>query len=80
MWLINIFFISGQRPNLIEGCPEPIEQLMTQCWDKVPAERPSMAKVSIKTSNKNKPQTKYNISLFLGGGNYDSPLHILPRC
>lgn len=38
---------AGQRPHLIEGCPEPIEQLMTQCWHKVPAERPSMAKVTI---------------------------------
>ncbi|KAI5642079.1 protein tyrosine kinase domain-containing protein [Phthorimaea operculella] len=41
MWAVH----NGQRPNLIEGCPEPIEQLMTQCWRKVPAERPSMAKV-----------------------------------
>lgn len=41
MWAVH----TGQRPNLIEGCPEPIEQLMTQCWCKVPAERPSMAKV-----------------------------------
>ncbi|XP_038222627.1 mitogen-activated protein kinase kinase kinase 7-like [Zerene cesonia] len=41
MWAVH----TGQRPNLIEGCPEPIEQLMTQCWHKVPADRPSMAKV-----------------------------------
>ncbi|KOB74550.1 putative Mitogen-activated protein kinase kinase kinase 7 [Operophtera brumata] len=41
MWAVH----TGQRPNMIEGCPEPIEQLMTQCWHKVPAERPSMAKV-----------------------------------
>ncbi|CAH0588972.1 unnamed protein product [Chrysodeixis includens] len=41
MWAVH----TGQRPNLIEGCPEPIEHLMTQCWHKVPAERPSMAKV-----------------------------------
>ncbi|KAJ0174580.1 hypothetical protein K1T71_009688 [Dendrolimus kikuchii] len=41
MWAVH----TGQRPNLIEGCPEPIEQLMTQCWHKVPTERPSMAKV-----------------------------------
>ncbi|KAJ2945700.1 hypothetical protein O0L34_g541 [Tuta absoluta] len=41
MWAVH----NGQRPNLIEGCPEPIEQLMTHCWRKVPAERPSMAKV-----------------------------------
>ncbi|XP_059052627.1 mitogen-activated protein kinase kinase kinase 7 [Achroia grisella] len=41
MWAVH----TGQRPNLIEGCPKPIEQLMTQCWHKVPAERPSMAQV-----------------------------------
>ncbi|XP_026756151.2 mitogen-activated protein kinase kinase kinase 7-like [Galleria mellonella] len=41
MWAVH----TGQRPNLIEGCPRPIEQLMTQCWHKVPAERPSMAQV-----------------------------------
>ncbi|XP_047525956.1 mitogen-activated protein kinase kinase kinase 7 [Pieris napi] len=41
MWAVH----TGERPNLIEGCPEPIEQLMTQCWHKVPSERPSMAKV-----------------------------------
>ncbi|XP_045775097.1 mitogen-activated protein kinase kinase kinase 7-like [Maniola jurtina] len=41
MWAVH----TGQRPNLIEGCPEPIEQLMTQCWHKVPVERPSMAEV-----------------------------------
>lgn len=42
MWAVH----TGQRPNLIEGCPEPIEQLMTQCWHKIPAQRPSMAKVT----------------------------------
>ncbi|XP_047535163.1 mitogen-activated protein kinase kinase kinase 7-like [Vanessa atalanta] len=41
MWAVH----TGQRPVLIEGCPEPIEQLMTQCWHKIPAERPSMVKV-----------------------------------
>ncbi|CAK1555684.1 unnamed protein product [Leptosia nina] len=41
MWAVH----TGERPNLIEGCPEPIEQLMTQCWHKIPSERPSMAKV-----------------------------------
>ncbi|XP_063626070.1 mitogen-activated protein kinase kinase kinase 7-like [Cydia splendana] len=41
MWAVHL----GQRPNLIQGCPEPIEQLMTQCWHKKPVERPSMAKV-----------------------------------
>ncbi|CAG9112063.1 unnamed protein product [Plutella xylostella] len=41
MWAVH----NGQRPPLIEGCPPPLEQLMTQCWHKVPARRPSMNKV-----------------------------------
>ncbi|XP_053610521.1 mitogen-activated protein kinase kinase kinase 7 [Plodia interpunctella] len=41
MWAVH----TGRRPNLIEGCPKPIEKLMTQCWHKVPSERPSMAEV-----------------------------------
>ncbi|KAL0821858.1 hypothetical protein ABMA28_005262 [Loxostege sticticalis] len=41
MWAVH----TGRRPDLIEGCPEPIEQLMTQCWHKSPSERPSMAEV-----------------------------------
>lgn len=32
----------GNRPPLIEGCPRPIEDLMTSCWAKNPAERPGM--------------------------------------
>lgn len=38
MWAVH----TGQRPPLIEDCPAPIEQLMTQCWHKIPSERPSM--------------------------------------
>lgn len=34
--------IIGQRPALLEGCPKPIENLMTSCWNKEPAERPGM--------------------------------------
>ncbi|KAL4711526.1 hypothetical protein ACJJTC_000542, partial [Scirpophaga incertulas] len=41
MWAVH----TGRRPDLIEGCPEPIEQLMTQCWHKMPSMRPSMAEV-----------------------------------
>lgn len=35
----------GQRPNMIEGLPKPIENLMVQCWDPQPMHRPPMAEV-----------------------------------
>lgn len=38
LWTIH----KGNRPPLIEGCPKPIEDLMTSCWSKNAAERPSM--------------------------------------
>ncbi|XP_012253187.2 mitogen-activated protein kinase kinase kinase 7-like isoform X2 [Athalia rosae] len=41
MWAVHI----GQRPPLMEGCPKPIEDLMTRCWKKIPEERPSMDEV-----------------------------------
>ncbi|KAL0117825.1 hypothetical protein PUN28_008902 [Cardiocondyla obscurior] len=41
MWAVHV----GQRPPLIEGCPKPIEDLMTKCWQKAPEERPSMDEV-----------------------------------
>ncbi|XP_003689810.1 LOW QUALITY PROTEIN: mitogen-activated protein kinase kinase kinase 7 [Apis florea] len=41
MWAVHI----GQRPPLIEGCPKPLEDLMTRCWHKSPEERPSMDEV-----------------------------------
>lgn len=41
MWSVH----SGRRPPLIEGCPKPIEILMTSCWDKLPANRPPMKDV-----------------------------------
>ncbi|KYN15076.1 Mitogen-activated protein kinase kinase kinase 7 [Trachymyrmex cornetzi] len=41
MWAVHV----GQRPPLIEGCPRPIEDLMTRCWQKAPEERPSMDEV-----------------------------------
>lgn len=33
---------SGNRPPLLEGCPKPIEDLMTSCWVESLTERPSM--------------------------------------
>lgn len=41
MWCVH----KGQRPNLIEGLPRPIENLMVQCWDPSPINRPSMKEV-----------------------------------
>lgn len=41
MWNVH----KGNRPNLIEGCPKPIESLMVSCWDADPSVRPSMLEV-----------------------------------
>ncbi|XP_029170810.1 mitogen-activated protein kinase kinase kinase 7-like [Nylanderia fulva] len=41
MWAVHV----GQRPPLIEGCPKPLENLMTRCWQKIPEARPSMDEV-----------------------------------
>lgn len=41
MWAIH----TGKRPPLLDGCPKPIEQLMTSCWSKDPLARPSMDEV-----------------------------------
>uniref|UniRef100_A0A8C7L151 Mitogen-activated protein kinase kinase kinase 7 n=1 Tax=Oncorhynchus kisutch TaxID=8019 RepID=A0A8C7L151_ONCKI len=41
MWAVH----RGTRPPLIKDLPEPIEGLMTHCWDKDPAQRPSMEEV-----------------------------------
>ncbi|XP_063244382.1 mitogen-activated protein kinase kinase kinase 7-like isoform X2 [Bacillus rossius redtenbacheri] len=38
MWAVH----NGQRPPLINGCPPPLERLMTSCWAKEPSIRPSM--------------------------------------
>ena len=37
--------IPGQRPHKIEALPKPINQLMVQCWDPLPQNRPSMEEV-----------------------------------
>ncbi|XP_038134664.1 mitogen-activated protein kinase kinase kinase 7-like [Cyprinodon tularosa] len=41
MWAVH----RGTRPPLIKDLPEPIETLMTRCWDKEPSQRPSMSEV-----------------------------------
>uniref|UniRef100_A0A672J5I2 Mitogen-activated protein kinase kinase kinase 7 n=1 Tax=Salarias fasciatus TaxID=181472 RepID=A0A672J5I2_SALFA len=41
MWAVH----RGTRPPLIRDLPEPIETLMTRCWDKEPSQRPSMSEV-----------------------------------
>lgn len=41
MWSVH----TGHRPPLLEGCPAPVERLITTCWDQSPARRPSMEEV-----------------------------------
>lgn len=41
MWAVH----KGIRPPLIRNCPAIIENLMTQCWDQSPTNRPSMTEV-----------------------------------
>ncbi|XP_072314509.1 mitogen-activated protein kinase kinase kinase 7-like isoform X1 [Eucyclogobius newberryi] len=41
MWAVH----RGTRPPLIKDLPEPLETLMTRCWDKEPSLRPSMEEV-----------------------------------
>ncbi|XP_062701553.1 mitogen-activated protein kinase kinase kinase 7 [Aedes albopictus] len=41
MWKVH----QGSRPPLIEGCPKPIEQLIINCWNQEPKNRPSMQEV-----------------------------------
>uniref|UniRef100_A0A665WDW4 Mitogen-activated protein kinase kinase kinase 7 n=1 Tax=Echeneis naucrates TaxID=173247 RepID=A0A665WDW4_ECHNA len=41
MWAVH----RGTRPPMIKDLPEPIETLMTRCWDKEPSQRPSMEEV-----------------------------------
>uniref|UniRef100_A0A8D0A441 Mitogen-activated protein kinase kinase kinase 7 n=1 Tax=Sander lucioperca TaxID=283035 RepID=A0A8D0A441_SANLU len=41
MWAVH----RGTRPPLIKDLPQPIETLMTRCWDKEPSQRPSMEEV-----------------------------------
>lgn len=41
----NWTFGTGTRPPLLKGCPKPIEDLITRCWAKDSAIRPSMTRV-----------------------------------
>ncbi|XP_058444718.1 mitogen-activated protein kinase kinase kinase 7 [Malaya genurostris] len=41
MWRVH----QGSRPRLIDDCPKPISQLMINCWNQNPADRPSMQQV-----------------------------------
>lgn len=61
MWHVH----KGNRPPLIEGCPRPIHDIMTQCWDRIPQNRPSMEDVVEKMTQL--------ASLFPGG---DVPLRL----
>ncbi|XP_019748107.1 mitogen-activated protein kinase kinase kinase 7-like [Hippocampus comes] len=47
MWAVH----RGTRPPLIKDLPEPIETLMTHCWDKEPNQRPSMEQIKNTMSN-----------------------------
>lgn len=59
MWAVHI----GERPPLMDGCPKPIENLYTRCWDKDPSVRPSMDEVvTIMTK------------LFMFFGGFDEPV------
>lgn len=56
----------GSRPPRIQGCPRPVEEIMTRCWDKDPNLRPSMEYV-----------VDYVSKLIEFFGNYDSPIEEL---
>jgi len=40
-WALANYVSSGNRPQIDEGCPQAYYQLMTQCWQADPAQRPS---------------------------------------
>lgn len=61
MWHVH----KGNRPPLLEGCPKPIETLMTRCWDRKPENRPSMEDVI---------EMMTNLIVFFPGG--DLPLKL----
>lgn len=47
MWAIY----NGRRPPLIQGCPKHIESLLTRCWSKSSAARPSMTTIQRELSD-----------------------------
>ncbi|XP_035224894.1 mitogen-activated protein kinase kinase kinase 7-like [Stegodyphus dumicola] len=46
MWAVH----NGKRPPLIQGCPKPLESLMTRCWAKNAKDRPDMIDVQSELS------------------------------
>uniref|UniRef100_A0A671XAA8 Mitogen-activated protein kinase kinase kinase 7 n=1 Tax=Sparus aurata TaxID=8175 RepID=A0A671XAA8_SPAAU len=58
MWAVH----RGTRPPLIKDLPEPIETLMTRCWDKEPSQRPSMEEVKNTMSNLMKVVASHTLS------------------
>nr|NP_001071829.1 mitogen-activated protein kinase kinase kinase [Ciona intestinalis]BAE06720.1 mitogen-activated protein kinase kinase kinase [Ciona intestinalis] len=64
MWAVH----TGARPDLIQGCPQPVESLMTRCWSAKPNERPSMDEIVVAMSD---------LMQFFPGGNspLNFPLH-----
>jgi len=40
-WALANYVSSGNRPQIEEGCPQAYFQLMTQCWQADPSQRPS---------------------------------------
>jgi len=40
-WALANYVSSGNRPQIEEGCPQAFYQLMTQCWQADPSQRPS---------------------------------------
>jgi len=40
-WALANYVSSGNRPQIDEGCPQAYYQLMTQCWQADPSQRPS---------------------------------------
>uniref|UniRef100_A0A674EFR6 Mitogen-activated protein kinase kinase kinase 7 n=1 Tax=Salmo trutta TaxID=8032 RepID=A0A674EFR6_SALTR len=65
MWAVH----RGTRPPMIKDLPEPIENLMTHCWDKDPAQRPSMEEVR---------NTMANLMKYFPGS--DEPLQYPHQC
>ncbi|GBM20744.1 Mitogen-activated protein kinase kinase kinase 7 [Araneus ventricosus] len=64
LWAVH----HGKRPPLIAGCPKLLENLMTRCWSKNPAVRPSMMTIQAELSK---------VFRFMKGA--DKPLTFAPQ-
>ncbi|KAF8774789.1 Mitogen-activated protein kinase kinase kinase like protein [Argiope bruennichi] len=64
LWAVH----HGKRPPLIAGCPKLLENLMTRCWSKNPAVRPSMMTIQAELSK---------VFQFMKGA--DKPLTFAPQ-